>query len=268
MLTTFQWQRIEPHISGRVQDPGTTGRNNRRFVEGVLWVLRTGAPWRDLPAFFGHWNSIYQRFRRWCLKGVWARILRRLTPKAEAAETLLIDSTILRAHQHSTCWRGRYGTRAIGRSRGGLSTKIHVAVTPGWRLRAHAITAGQQADIRSAFKLLRQVREPVGEVVGDRAYDSDALRCRIREQHALAVIPPRRHRVHPPRWSPLRYRARHGVENYFARLKHLRRLASRFDKTVGSLRGFFFAANIVLQTRELATALPQNGSGGAFAPAA
>jgi transposase len=149
-----------------------------------------------------------------------------------------------------------------------LSTKIHVAVTPGWHLRAHAITAGQQADIRSAFALLRQVRGPIAAVVGDRAYDSDALRDRVRDRHALPVIPPRRHRVHPPRWSRSRYKARHWVENYFARLKHLRRLASRFDKTVVSLRGFFLAANIVLQTREWATALPRNGSVRAFRPAA
>ena len=141
------WLRIEPYISGRRQDPGVTGRDNRRFVEAVLWALRNGAPWRDLPAFFGRWNSVYQRFRRWCLKGVWGRIVRRLTPEPVDGEVLLLDSTILRAHQHSTCWRGTLARRAIGRSRGGLGTKLHVVITPRWHLRGHAVTAGQRADI-------------------------------------------------------------------------------------------------------------------------
>src|SRR6478609_6886272 len=185
LLSTSHWRKIEPHVSGRKQDPGTTGRDNRRFVEGVLWVLRTGAPWRDLPAYFGRWNSVYQRFRRWCLRGVWARILRRLTPKPSGPEVLLLDSTILRAHQHSACWRGSYAARAMGRSRGGLSTKVHVAVTSGWQLRAHAITAGHRADIRAAPALLRQVSGPVAAVIADRAYDADAFIEQVRARGGL-----------------------------------------------------------------------------------
>src|SRR4051812_2377660 len=150
ILSTSDWHRIEPHISGRPNSPGRTGQNNRRFVEGVLWILRTGAPWRDLPRFFGRWNSVYQRFRRWCLRGTWARILRRITPALRTPPTLLLDSTIVRTHQHATCWRGTYATRAIGRSRGGLTTKLHVAVTPAWQLCAHAITPGQASDIAAA----------------------------------------------------------------------------------------------------------------------
>jgi transposase len=247
LLSQRQWLRIEPYISGREQDPGATGRDNRRFVEGVLWVLRTGAPWRDLPAYFGRWNSTYQRFRRWCLRGVWWRIVRRLTPEPSKPEVLLLDSTILRAHQHSTCWRGTLARRAIGRSRGGISTKLHVVITPSWDLRGHAITAGQRADINSAPRLLRPARGPVAAVVADRAYDADAFVGDIRRRGAGAVIPPRRGRRAPRRWSRKHYEVRHEVENYFARLKHFRRLASRFEKRVPCFRGFFLAAHAVIE---------------------
>lgn len=247
-LSTAQWLLIEPYIRGRKQDPGRTGRDNRRFVEGVLWILRTGAPWRDLPAYFGRWNSVYQRFRRWCLGGVWAQILRRLTPPPGKREVLLLDSTILRAHQHSTCWRGTHAARAIGRSRGGLSTKLHVIVTPEWPLRAHAIPAGQQADIRSAGALLSRVAASPLAVVADRAYDADAFIEQIRTRKDQAVIPPRRGRIRCRRWSRRRYGMRHGVENYFGRLKHFRRLATRFEKRVPCLRGFLMVAQVAIET--------------------
>jgi transposase len=162
-------------------------------------------------------------------------------------EVLLIDSTIVRAHQHSTCWRGSLARRAIGRSRGGLSTKLHVMVTPRWHLRALAITAGQRADIRSAPRLLRQVRGPVAAVVGDRAYDGDTFVTAIRARGARPVVPSRRGRLHPRAWSRKLYEARHGVENDFARLKHFRRLASRFEKRVPCLRGFFLVAQAVME---------------------
>jgi transposase len=202
---------------------------------------------------------VYQRFRRWCLRGVWARLLRRLTPRLRTPEILLIDSTILRAHQHSTSWRGEYGVRAIGRSRGGLSTKIHVAVTPSWALCAHAITAGQRADIRSAPGLLRQVRGPIAAVVGDRAYDSDAFIARVHERGAIAAIPSRRRRRRPRAWSRQLYGGRHRVETYFARLKPFRRLSSRFEKRVVCLRGFLFAANIVVRTGQISIQAAQKG---------
>ena len=203
---------------------------------------------------------MYQRFRRWCLRGVWARLLRRLTPTLRTPQIVLIDSTILRAHQHSTSWRGRYGVRAIGRSRGGLSTKIHVAVTPSWALCVHAITAGHRADIRSAPRLLRQVRGPIAAVVGDRAYDSDAFVARVRERGAVAAIPSRRRRRRPRAWSQSLYGGRHRVENYFARLKHFRRLSSRFEKRVVCLRGFLFVANVVVRVGQISTQEPQNGT--------
>ena len=74
ILSDAAWERMAPLIIGRPDQKGSTGRDNRMFVEGVLWIVRTGSPWRDLPATFGDWNSVFRRFSRWSLKGIWWRI--------------------------------------------------------------------------------------------------------------------------------------------------------------------------------------------------
>jgi putative transposase len=72
VLSDAAWERMAPLILGRPDQNGSTGRDNRMFVEGVLWIVRTGSPWRDLPEIFGDWNSVFRRFSRWSIKGVWA----------------------------------------------------------------------------------------------------------------------------------------------------------------------------------------------------
>ncbi len=100
-LRDEQWKRLEPMLPGKAGDPGRTGEDNRLFVEAVLWIARTGSPWRDLPAEFGRWNSAYKRFGRWSVNGVWNRAFAELAKDADFEETFL-DSTIVRAHQHSS----------------------------------------------------------------------------------------------------------------------------------------------------------------------
>jgi len=86
-------------LPGRDGDPGVTAKDNRLFIDAVLWIAKTGAPWRDLPERFGNWNSIWRRFDRWAAKGVWARIFHEL--RDPDLEWLLLDSTVIRAHQHA-----------------------------------------------------------------------------------------------------------------------------------------------------------------------
>jgi putative transposase len=100
MLRDDQWEWMAAHIIGDERSRGTSGRDNRLFVEGVLWIARTGSPWRDLPAAFGAWNSVFRRFRRWSTKGVWDRIFVAMADDPDF-EYLIIDSTIIRAHQHA-----------------------------------------------------------------------------------------------------------------------------------------------------------------------
>jgi transposase len=98
-LTDEHWEWIEPLLPGREGDPGAHGADNRLFVNAVIWIARTGAPWRDLPERFGEWNSVYQRFNRWSKAGVWERVFQAV--RLPDLEALLLDSTIIRAHQHA-----------------------------------------------------------------------------------------------------------------------------------------------------------------------
>ena len=99
-LRDDQWAKVKDFLPGREGHVGGTAADNRLFVEAVLWIARTGTPWRDLPSEFGAWNSVYQRFARWSRRGVWHRIFAQLAQDADFEE-VFIDSTIVRAHQHA-----------------------------------------------------------------------------------------------------------------------------------------------------------------------
>ena len=104
-LTDAQWTRIERLVPGKDGDKGRHGEDNRLFVDGVLWVLRTGSPWRDLPDEFGKWNSVYTRFMRWSRAGRWESLFNALSDDPDF-EHVMIDATIVRAHQHASGAKG------------------------------------------------------------------------------------------------------------------------------------------------------------------
>ncbi len=99
-LTDEQWERIKDLLPGKEGDEGVTAKDNRLFVEAVIYRLRAGIPWRDLPERFGKFNSIHKRHSRWCKKEVWKKVFEVLTQDADN-EYEMIDSTIVRAHQHA-----------------------------------------------------------------------------------------------------------------------------------------------------------------------
>jgi transposase len=116
-LTDAQWSRIERLVPGKDGDKGRHGADNRLFVDAVLWIARTGAPWRDLPEEFGLWNSVFQRFRRWAKKDRWENLFKELSVDADF-EYLIVDASIVRAHQHAAGAKGgamgrRSGVRAV-----------------------------------------------------------------------------------------------------------------------------------------------------------
>ena len=112
-LSDVQWQRICELIPGKAGDPGRTGRDNRLFVNGVLWVLRSGAHWHDLPLRYGKWKSVHKRFTRWAKAGVWERIFSALTADPDN-DYLMLDSSLVRAHQQAATGKGGGLTRLWG----------------------------------------------------------------------------------------------------------------------------------------------------------
>jgi transposase len=113
-----QWERIKDLLPGREGHVGTNAKNNRLFVEAVLWRYRSGAPWRDLPERFGDWNNTHRRFSRWAKTGVWERIFKHLSADPDN-EYAMIDSTIVRAHQHSAGAPKKGATKRSGAAKAG-----------------------------------------------------------------------------------------------------------------------------------------------------
>ena len=114
-LSDGQWVRIEHLLPGKPGDRGRSGDDNRLFVDAVIWMARTGCPWRDLPPFFGKWNSVWKRFRRWAKAGIWERILAALADDPDF-ESVIIDGTVIRAHQHAAGGKGGFkNKRSDGR---------------------------------------------------------------------------------------------------------------------------------------------------------
>jgi transposase len=111
-LRDDQWDRITHLLPGKPGDRGRTAADNRLFVEAVLWIARSGAPWRDLPKEFGSWNSVYQRFARWQKSGVWDRVFAELAEDSDFEE-VFIDSTVIRVHQHAAGAQKKKASRPL-----------------------------------------------------------------------------------------------------------------------------------------------------------
>ena len=153
-LTDFEYAAIKPFLPNKPR--GVPRVNDRRVLNGIFWVLRSGAPWRDLPVSFGPRTTCYNRFVRWRRAGVWDRIMNTLSADHDAA-VQMIDTSIVRVHQHGACVAGNK-RQSMGRSRGGLTSKIHALVdSSGLPIRL-ALTTGEAHDNRLAAKLLSRLK--------------------------------------------------------------------------------------------------------------
>ena len=124
-MSDAEWAFFEPFMNEKGPRLGRRPRDHRLVLDGVFWIARTGTAWRDLHSHFGTWNSVYRQFRRWTLAGVWDVMLEALNETGAGHESLqMIDSTIIRAHQHAARALKRDQDQDLGRSRGGFSTKI------------------------------------------------------------------------------------------------------------------------------------------------
>jgi transposase len=232
-LRDDQWERIKNLLPGRDGSVGVTAADNRLFVDAVLYRYRTGMPWRDLPERFGEGTKVHLRFSRWTKSGVWERVFQHLAADADN-EYAMIDSTIVRAHQHSAG-----AQKKLARIK--LSTKIHALVDALGNPIGFFLTGGEAHDLVGADHLLPEMEADT--LIADKAFDADA---RVLEPLAAAgktaVIPPRTNRSSPREYDRELYGARHLIENFFAKIKQFRAIATRYEKTA---RNFLAAVQLV-----------------------
>jgi transposase len=211
------------------------------MVDAIFYVLRTAVAWRDLPACYGPWNSVYTRWRRWCALGLWQEILRLLSRHA-VGRVRFVDGSHIKLHQFGTNPAGGQSSQAIGRTKGGLNTKLCALVEGKGRLVAAVLAPGQTYEVAAAAPLFDTLKNVL--LVGDKGFDADALRQKLRAQNCLASIPPRSGRRSPSWYHLGLYRQRHKIENFFQRIKIHKRVSTRYEKLAVTFLNFILVAAV------------------------
>ena len=228
-LTDEFWSKLKPILL----DTGIYDKPNLRITfEGMLYRVRVGCQWRELPPEFGNWNSVFKRFNEWSRTGKLNLIFKLLSREPDL-EWLFIDGSIVKAHQNSSgaSKKSEFGDHGIGKSVAGNTSKIHLAVDSSGNPLDFEVTGGEVHDVKIAPELISRL--PVSEyTIADKGYDSDPLREQIKSKKSIPIIPKKKNSKTGNKdldWGL--YRNRHLVENTFCKLKNFRAIATRFDKT-------------------------------------
>jgi transposase len=206
----------------------------KNFLEAICWMSYGGTPWRMLHEKYGNWNSIFKRFNAWSKKRIFDDLLAFCAQDPDL-EYISIDATIVRAHACAAGY-GDQNTEGLGRSKGGFTSKIHVKVDALGNPLKFIITPGQVSDITQANLLLEGITGAY--VIGDKGYDSKALREAIKQQGSEPVIPSKSNALEPYEYDKDIYKERHVVECYFSKMKNYRHVFSRFDKSARNFSSF------------------------------
>jgi transposase len=261
-LPESHWERIARFFptAGHRRRRGRPLEDHHRILNGILWRLHTGAPWRDIPEAYGPWETIYGRFRRWRRDGTWAKSLTSLLDDLERQGRLgrdlwLVDATVVRASRAAAGAKEhpaevpRLGgpvraqlqepaKQALGRSRGGFGTKVHLLVTDSGSVLGIHVTPGQQHEATVFEPLLRRVllRRRRGEpywpakLAADKGYSYPHIRRWARRRHIEAVIPTRKDQPRQESFDKASYRKRNRIERVVGHYKECRALATRYEK--------------------------------------
>ena len=228
-LNEAQMERLKPFFP---RPRGMPRVDDRRVLSGIIFVNRSGLRWRDAPSAYGSHKTLYSRWVRWSRLGVFAQMLTELAATGQDTATLMIDATHLKAHRTAASLRCQLGTRhrrLIGRTKGGLNTKLHALTDAKGRPIRMYLNAGHRSDYLGAAALVSSL-PPTKSLIADRGYDADWFRWALADRGIAACIPSRAGRRVPVPHDPVLYRQRHRIENMFARLKDWRRIATRYDR--------------------------------------
>ncbi len=245
-----EWERVKEYLPPeRTGERGRPSGDNRNALNGILWMARSGAAWRDLPERYGSWSTLYDKFARWSDAGIIENIFDVLTIDADMQD-LSLDSASAKVHQHAAgAKKGALGSETnqdIGVSRGGKNTKIHALVDGIGNPVKLFFTGGNVHDSAVAIDILSSVEISGSVVMGDKAYGSKEIRDYITEHGATYAIPPKANNPDPWDCDWWQYKERHLVECFFNKLKHFRRIATRYDKLISRFKTFTFLAAVMI----------------------
>jgi transposase len=276
-LTDAQYAHLEPLLP----DPGHHGKAGRPWlphrtvINGILWILRTGAPWRDLPERYGYWNTVYSRFKRWRKDGTWTCLFSTLLDERDDQDALdhdlwCIDGTIARAARCAGGARRRNRCRprldeglptefeepqdhALGYSRGGFSTKVHILCDSHGTVLGIHVTAGHRRESKAFEPTMQRVylrrrrgrRRWPRRLAGDKGYSYPRIWRWLQRRRIERVIPTRKDQARDENFNKDEYRKRNIIERVVGWSKECRRLLSRFEKLGVNYLAFWIIASLV-----------------------
>lgn len=246
-ITEAAFEKIFILLSGKKNVYCKNREKTRKFLEAVYFIMRTGAQWIELPKYYGCHKSVHRRFIYWVKRGVFNEILSFFS-KDYDGESFMIDGTVARAHACASGYgKGQQEEQALGRSKGGFSTKIHALVDALGLPIKFILTPGQSSEIKQAPELIKGIKD--ANILGDKAFDCDEFVNQITSQNCTPVIPPRENRIVKRDVDYILYKERHLIECFFSKIKHFRRIFSRFDKMAEAYMGFLAFASTIIWLR-------------------
>ncbi len=231
-ITAEQYKKIKDSLP--IQR-GNVKLENLQVLNAILYVAEQGCKWRGLPSRFGNWHSIYTRMNRWAKNGVLDRVFEKLQTEQIVRikiEAFSLDSTSIKVHPDGTGALKKNGPQAIGKSRGGWNTKIHMVAADARTAVIFALSPGNAHDAPEGRALLEDLG-PMPEglpMLMDKAYEGNETRQLVLDLGMIPVVPPKSNRLDPWEYDRQLYKKRNEVERLFRRLKGFRRIFSRFEK--------------------------------------
>lgn len=262
-ITDDAYEKIRGYLPEE-KPTGRPGMETRLFLDALIFIVREGCSWRNLPEAYGKWNSIYKKFRSWesrnvfqkiyqCLMGLCTETSDGLVLIEQIYDSISIDSTSNKVHQNAAGARKDAPEadkkQHIGTSRGGPNTKIHALVNDALEMVAFEITGGQVHDSKMTIPLLEASNIAFVYFNADKAYGGKKIREYVKNLNAEMTCPNKSNAKTIYEFNKERYKERNVVERYFQKLKCCRRIATRYDKLACVYRAFIYLASILIKIK-------------------